>query len=76
MPAILTLEKVSKRFGAVVVADGAENVREPRLPKEPPPPTRASASPATSVNAVTTAASAINQRWRNMASDLPAEMAG
>jgi hypothetical protein len=48
--------------GAVRVGGGAENVRVPRLPPEKPPPTRAVASPATRMNAVAIAASAITQR--------------
>ena len=40
------------RAGAVAVGDGIENVREPRLPKEPPLPMRASAEVKGSVAAI------------------------
>jgi hypothetical protein len=40
--------------GAVRVEGGAENVREPRLPKLEPPPARASASFAINASAATT----------------------
>ncbi|VTZ25549.1 conserved hypothetical protein [Methylocella tundrae] len=50
-------------FGAVIVEDGAPNVREPRLPKDPPLPARAKASaekPAASISAKVK----INVLWR------------
>src|SRR5690348_2745763 len=67
------LRWIGETDGAVRVDEGAEKVRIPRLPPENPPPARAlAASPETSTRAVATAASAINQRWRNMFAILPA----
>ena len=50
--------------GAVVVADGAENVRLPRLPELPD--MRASALTTVNETAATMARSASNQRWVRM----------
>src|SRR6185437_4253087 len=68
----VVLRWIGAAEGAVRVADGTEKVRAPRLPNEPPPPTRASAVPTARVTAVAIAASAISQRWRNMVPDIPA----
>src|SRR5579885_587640 len=71
------LRWIGETDGAVRVEDGAEKVRMPRLPPEKPPPARAlAASPETSIRAVAIAASAINQRCRNMPKDLPGRYGG
>jgi hypothetical protein len=41
-------------LGAVEVLGGAENVRVPREPELPPPPTRASADESASINGIAT----------------------
>jgi hypothetical protein len=48
--------------GAVLVAGGAENVREPRLPMPAPPPTRASAVLTSMPSASVTANTAMSVR--------------
>src|SRR5690348_9111442 len=51
-PGWVTLRWIGAAEGAVRVAEGIEKVRPPRLPNDPPPPTRASAVPTVRVIAV------------------------
>ena len=63
-PACVMVRSIGAARGAVVVADGAENVRLPRLPELPD--MRASAVTTVKESAATMARSASNQRWVRM----------
>jgi hypothetical protein len=58
------LRSMGRAPGDVVVEGGAENVCEPRLPKLPPRPARASASVIAKANTAATAQSASSGRTR------------
>src|SRR3989442_15623324 len=63
-PGCVMLRSMGRALGDVAVEGGAEKVCEPRLPKLPPRPARASASVTANANTATKAQSASSGRER------------